>query len=396
MDPAILQDTIRLIPDPEELAKDFYDRLFAAGDDAVLDMFPVGRMARQRSRLVQALVHITATAGDLDTLAAYLTELGAHHRIFDGITPAHFGLVGDKLLAALRKALGGDEDDGGAWTRARADTWTQAYSLIAQVMVKGLTGPTELPPWWTARVTGAERRGLDITILTCKVDGPAGSPPLAWAAGQSLGVQIDAWPPAGPSRRPPRAWRFYSPAHPPGPAGAVELHVRREPRGALSTALGRSLPGTRLRFTPPVGALRWDPAAEPDPVPKVLAGGATGLAPLLAIVLGHAQLAAPPDLGLYFGARWPADLYYADDLAKLASQHQWLTVTCAVSGPAGETAGWDGPRGLVGQVAADRPGGWAGHAGYVCGGQAMTEHAVKALTDAGASPVVYENFGQGA
>jgi NAD(P)H-flavin reductase/hemoglobin-like flavoprotein len=381
LDPAILQESFAALAGRgPELAEDFYAHLFPPGGPAVIDLFPA-HMARQRSRLVDALITIVAQAGDLDALAGYLDGLGRHHRIY-AARPEHFPLVGECLLATLREAAGP------AWTEEVAGTWAAAYALVAQVMTGGLTAAGGTPPWWDATVTGTERRGLDVAVVHAKLDGTDG-PGLAWAPGQSFGVKISAWPSGRPT---PRAWRFYSPAHLPRDDGTLTLHVKVTPGGVMSTALARrSLPGTRLRVTPPVGALRLDEASGRD---VVMVAGSTGLAPLLAITEALARRPQPPRAALLFGARWPDGLYWAGELDKLAAGCPWLEVTCAVSGAVSETPGWDGPRGLIADVAAGRD--WAGRDGYVCGGHAMTAAARAALTAAGAAAVHIEDFGQGA
>lgn len=381
MDPAILQESFaRLAGRGPELAEIFYARLFAAGGPDIISLFPA-HMARQRNRLVDALITIVAQAGDMDALAGYASALGRHHRIYDA-RPEHFPLVGECLLATLAEASGPD------WTEEAAGTWAAAYALLSQVMIAGLTEQDGTPPWWDATVTGTERRGLDVAVIHAELD-DTGGPRLSWAPGQSFGVRIASWP-AG--RPPPHAWRFYSPAHLPRDDGTVSLHVRVTPGGVMSTALARrSLPGTRLRVTPPVGALRLDEESARD---VVMVAGSTGLAPLLAITEALGRRPRPPRAALLFGASWPDGLYWAAELDKLAGEYPWLEVTCAVSGPERETPGWDGPRGQIADVAAGRD--WAGRDGYVCGGHAMTAAARAALLTAGAAAVHIEDFGQGA
>ena len=111
--------------------------------------------------------------------------------------------------------------------------------------------------------------------------------------------------------------------------GTLDFHVRMIGGGQLSMALTRRLTtGAQLRLGPPAGALTLDTASGRD---VLLVAGSTGLAPLKAIMMQIAELADPPDVHLFLGARRAEGLYDLPDLEKLGAQAPWLTVTTCVS-----------------------------------------------------------------
>src|SRR4051794_23648866 len=101
----------------------FYSHLFLSHPET-RRLFPVS-MAHQRDRLFAALGEVMARVDDLDSLVPLLQELGRDHRKF-GTVAEHYPAVGASLLATL--AHFDDE-----WNPALAQSWTEAYQLVAQV-----------------------------------------------------------------------------------------------------------------------------------------------------------------------------------------------------------------------------------------------------------------------
>src|ERR1700710_1331962 len=133
----------------------FYSHLFLTHPET-RDMFPVS-MAHQRDRLFSALGDVMARVDDLDALVPILQQLGRDHRKF-GALAAHYPAVGTSLLATLEHF-----DD--EWTPELAKDWTEAYTLVAQVMVQAAEEAADSPPWWEADVVGHERRAVDVAVL---------------------------------------------------------------------------------------------------------------------------------------------------------------------------------------------------------------------------------------
>jgi hemoglobin-like flavoprotein len=91
-------------------------------------MFSIG-MSHQRDRLLSALGRIVAQFDNLADLLPFVRQLGADHRKF-GVEALHYPEVGQSLVATLRYF------SGAAWTEALARDWTDAYTLLAKVMVE--------------------------------------------------------------------------------------------------------------------------------------------------------------------------------------------------------------------------------------------------------------------
>ena len=96
---------------------------------------------------VRALGDVVARVDDLDALVPILQQLGRDHRKF-GTLAAHYPAVGASLLATLEHF-----DD--EWTPELAKDWTEAYTLVAEVMIAAADEAAEQPAWWEADVVGA-------------------------------------------------------------------------------------------------------------------------------------------------------------------------------------------------------------------------------------------------
>ena len=334
----------------DEVALFFYSHLFLNHPET-RDMFPVS-MAGQRDRLLNALGQIVSDVSSHDALVPYLQGLGRDHRKFGAIAD-HYPAVGASLLATLAHF------SGQAWDEDLARDWTEAYTLIAQVMT-GAAAEDESrnPAWWDATVVGLERRTMDVTVLRVAPDRP-----LHFVPGQSVAVECEARP---------RVWRFYSMANAPRLDGTVDFHVRIIDGGSVSVALARSASvGSRLRLGAPVGTLRLDTRSPRD---ILLAAGSTGLAPLKAIIEQAAGLPQPPRTHLVFGARTATELYDLPELEKMAAQWPWLTVTPAVSAD----PQYRGETGTVADIIGRRVP-LNGQDAYLCGSSAMVAATAERL-----------------
>jgi NAD(P)H-flavin reductase len=350
----------------DEVALFFYSHLFL-GHPEVREMFPVS-MAGQRDKLLGALGQIIAEVSNHDALVPFLRNLGRDHRKF-GTLAEHYPAVGASLLATLAHFNGTE------WNEDLVREWTEAYTVIAEVMTEAAAEDEAWnPPSWQATVVGHERRTTDIAVLRVAPDAP-----LRYLPGQSAAVECEARP---------RLWRYYSMANAPRHDGTVDLHVRVIDGGAVSSALARGVGvGARLRLGPAVGTLQLDVNSRRD---VVLAAGSTGLAPLKAIIEQAAGLGDPPQMHLVFGARTAAELYDLADLEKMTAQWSWLTVTPAVSAE----PEYRGETGTVADVIGRRVP-LTDRDAYVCGSSAMVAATVDRLRSLGMPQdhIYVEDFG---
>ena len=326
----------------------FYSHLFLSHPQT-RQLFPVS-MAHQRDRLFAALGDVVARVDDLEALLPILRQLGRDHRKF-GTVAAHYPAVGASLLATLEHF-----DD--EWTPELAKSWSEAYDVVATVMIEAAEAAAEEPPWWEADVVGHERRTIDVAVLQVR--------PRArydYAAGQSVSLE---------SGLRPKLWRYYSPANAPRPDGLLELHVKARDGGPVSSALVRRVGvGDVLRLGPPVGHLVLHDDSDRD---LLLVAGGLGVAPLKALVDQVARKGPPRRVDLFAGFRTEDHIYDRADLRRLAEENPWLTVTYAVSDDKLTSL----EQGAVGEVAV-RHGPWLSREVYVAGPTPMVDDTVERL-----------------
>jgi NAD(P)H-flavin reductase/hemoglobin-like flavoprotein len=337
----------------------FYSHLFLSHPET-RSMFPI-QMSGQRDKLVTALGAVVTNVDEIDKVIPLLEQLGRDHRRFAVITE-HYTAVGASLLATLKKFLGP------AWTPDLADTWAQAYGLVAKVMVAAAEQHEDLAPAsWEADVVHVERRSVEVAVIEV-------SPrePFPYRAGQSVAVEI-------PQR--PRLWRYFSPANAPDPSGRMQFHIQPIAGGLVSSAVVRRLgQGDTIRMGAPVGEQLTLPENGDLPDLLMVAGG-TGLAPLRAVLeqieRGWRSTGHGPRVHLFHGSRMPWNLYDHEHLTGLARK-PWFDYTPVVS----DDPTYHGAKGLVGTVAA-KSGDWTNRIAMVCGSPDMVRYTVQELENSG-------------
>jgi NAD(P)H-flavin reductase/hemoglobin-like flavoprotein len=330
----------------------FYSHLFLTHPE-VRDMFPVS-MATQRDRFFTALGDVVARVDDLDHLVPMLRQLGRDHRKF-GTVAEHYPAAGASLLATLEHF-----DD--QWNDELAKQWTEAYNLVADVMVEAAAEDDGRPAWWDADVVCHERRTFDVAVLQLHPRAP-----LDFHPAQTISVETE---------KRPRLWRYYSPANAPRRDGSVELHVHARDGGPVSTALVQRVgEGDVLRLGPPMGNIALDEDSDRD---LLLVAGGTGLAPMKALVDQVARHGPERRVDLFVGARSEDRFYDLVDLQRLEKEHGWLSVTLAVS----EDEQSSLEHGNVGEVV-QRHGPWRSRDIYAAGPEAMVTDTVSRLVQSG-------------
>jgi ferredoxin-NADP reductase len=175
--------------------------------------------------------------------------------------------------------------------------------------------------------------------------------------------------------------RSYSLAAP-DRGGQVELTVQVVEDGEVSPFLARDLAiGDPVELRGPIGGwFVWDPARSGA---VFLLGGGSGVVPLVAMVRARHDAGSAAPMHLVYSVRRPADVLYADELARRARHDDGLTVTIAYtrSAPDADARG-------AGRVTAAELAGWAPAPGsgvttYVCGPTGFVDAMAEALVDLG-------------
>jgi hemoglobin-like flavoprotein len=133
------QDLIRstwaqVAPIADPAARIFYDRLFKL-DPSLRPMFAFTDMEAQRKNLMQTLAVVVKGIDHLDTLVPAVEALGRRHAGY-GVQPSHYATVGQALLDTLALGLGD------AFTPEARAAWTEAYELLAGVMLAAASETT--------------------------------------------------------------------------------------------------------------------------------------------------------------------------------------------------------------------------------------------------------------
>ena len=350
----------------------FYTRWFSF-DVALRDLFPPD-MAAQRTAFAQALswVYGELVAQRAQEPVAFLAQLGRDHRKY-GVLPGHYETLGQALYATLRDELAD------TWSDAVEAAAEQSLNLIIGVM-SGAADAEHGPAWWDGTVVEHLRASRDLAVVRVQLDHP-----MPYHPGQYVNAAVPQCP---------RRWRYLTPAIPPDDTGAVEFHVRAVSGGLVSNAIvNETQPGDRWRLSSPHGALQVDR----DGGDVLMVAGSTGLAPLRSIVMDLTRWGDNPRVHLFFGGRYPCELYDLPTLWQVAANNPWLSVT-PVSDLRGDPA-WAAdypdvtpPRGLhvrqTGKLmdVVTRYGGWGDRQILICGGPEMVRVTKAALIAKGAPP----------
>lgn len=303
------RDALRLLrsaldpPDADnELVCTFYTRWFAI-DPSIRDLFPPD-MGGQRAAFGEALRWVMGelVARRSDEPVAFLAQLGRDHRKY-GVTQQHYQTMQEALYSSFRSHLID------CWDDAVDEAARDALALIIGVM-SGAADAESGPAWWDGTVVEHQRVSRDVAVVRLQLDRP-----MHYYAGQYVNVQVPQCP---------RRWRYLSPAIPADPGGTIEFHVRTVLGGMVSSAvISETRLGHRWRLSAPHGAMEVD--REGGDV--LMVAGSTGLAPLRALIVDMTRFAHNPRVHLFFGARYPCELYDLRTLWSIAAHNPWLSVS---------------------------------------------------------------------
>ncbi|MGV9803562.1 ferredoxin reductase [Mycobacterium sp. NPDC003449] len=187
------------------------------------------------------------------------------------------------------------------------------------------------------------------------------------------------------------AQRSYSLSRP-ADGERIELTVQQITDGEVSPYLTSVRPGEEIELRGPIGGwFVWRPR---EGTRILLVAGGSGIVPLRAMLLQR-LLTGNARFWLVYSVRTPADVYYADELAQLERDCDWLHVTVVYTRSA--APGTTRPPGRIGPGDLAAPG-WPCEDPprvYVCGPTGFVESVTTTLIGHGHSPAAIrtERFG---
>jgi ferredoxin-NADP reductase len=190
------------------------------------------------------------------------------------------------------------------------------------------------------------------------------------------------------------AQRSYSLSRP-ADGERIELTVQQIPGGEVSPYLSGLAAGDEIELRGPIGGwFVWRPT---EAARVLLVAGGSGIVPLTAM-LRQRVLAGSTDFGLVYSVRSPGEVIYADELARLEREYDWLYVALIYTRSAPPQTGR--PPGRISARDLTWPGGTAGPDTrvYVCGPTGFVESVATTLIEQGHSPsaIRTERFGPSA
>jgi len=216
----------------------------------------------------------------------------------------------------------------------------------------------------------------DVRQIDCRLVEPK---EIVFKAGQFISFETMSAGVARPVVRP------YSIASSPHDTAMISIVLNRVPGGVGSGFLFSLSPGDRLTFKGPVGSFYVrDPARD-----LLFVATGTGIAPIRSMVLGLLEQGHNGSIQLYWGLRSQRDLYYQEELERLARRHPNFSSTVTLSRPEGA---WPGPTGRVTTLVAERVQSVKNLAVYLCGNNAMIREVTGLINQKGLCPVYREIY----
>ncbi|MGJ9423629.1 ferredoxin reductase [Aeromicrobium sp. CF3.5] len=236
--------------------------------------------------------------------------------------------------------------------------------------------------WLRARVSGTRLETRDARTLTLEVPGWPGHDP-----GQHVDVRLTA-------EDGYMAQRSYSIASV-GSPGSLELTIQKVSTGEVSPYFVETIQvGDEFELRGPIGGwFRWTGQLDH---PVTLLGGGSGIVPLMAMLRARVDSTSRSPFHLVYSARNPDDIFYADELHRIASSCEGVTISYVFT-----RSGLPGHDREPGRLRAEDlpvPSSSAGiqqPRAYVCGPNGFVEAASQILLERGypASAIRTERFG---
>lgn len=307
----------------------FYKRLL----DAHPELKNVFNMAhqeqgQQQQALARAVYAYAEHIEDPTSLMAMLKTIANKHASL-GVSPEHYPIVGEHLLAAIREVLGA------AATDEIISAWAQAYGNLADVLMGMETelyeqSTSRLGGWTGWRLFVVREKRPESSVITSFILEPAdGGVVENFEPGQYISLAIDV-PALGLQQI-----RQYSLSDMPN-GHSYRISVKREdgggvnPPGFVSCLLHEHVNvGDEVRLAAPYGTFHIDVNAR---TPIVLISGGVGLTPMISMLKRAIQ---DPQRQVVFvhGARNSKVQAMRERLREIAKSHANFRLTVYYSEP---------------------------------------------------------------
>lgn len=229
---------------------------------------------------------------------------------------------------------------------------------------------------FTATVSRIRDLTHDVREITLRLVVP---PAINFKAGQFISFEVVHPQSQRPVVRP------YSIASPPSRPD-IDLVLNLVPGGPGSTYLFGLKEGDETRFTGPAGSfyLREDVSRT-----HLFVATGTGIAPLRSMLHALIERGGSRPVILYWGLRSLPDLYYQDELARLAGTHPNFSFITTLSRPESD---WTGERGRVTRLVEERIASVQDLAVYLCGNGGMIKEVSEIIRKKGLCPIYREKY----
>jgi Na+-transporting NADH:ubiquinone oxidoreductase subunit F len=293
----------------------------------------------------------------------------ADQKIFLATACGGHGFCG---LCRVRVRQGGGPATERETKRLGEDLLRQGWRLACQIIVESdlsieVSADVLKKGQFKAACSGIEDLTHDVRRLRLELQTP---PTISFVPGQYIQFRCPPYPGS-----PEEVSREYSIASDPAQAHAIELIMRRVPKGICTTYCFEGLKvGDPVTFSGPHGDFQLSDSN----APMIFVAGGSGMAPFVSILHHMANTRSDRKATLFFGGNRPKDLYLLDEMRRFEARLPGFRFVPVVAKD-GDESGWTGQTGLVTEAVQRTYSSLAGYEGYLCGPPAMIDASVGVL-----------------
>lgn len=303
-----------------DITKVFYANMLGAHPE-LKNLFNMGNQASgvQQQSLASALFAYAANIANPAALAPVVTRI-VHKHAAVGLTAAHYPIVAEHLLGAIKQVLGDAASDD------LLSAWGEAYWLLANLLIeeeKKLYAATATTPGALKTLKVVRKVFESEHIASFYLQTEDGQRPGDFQPGQYISVEMQF---DGGQRRQLRQYSLSdSQAAPWWRISVKREQAQDQPQGQVSNWLHDEVEvGASIQATPAFGDFMLTPVVSERPL--VLLSAGVGITPMLSMLNSVRDLA--PQRQVYFAhaARSPAWQAHSLDLQEACSRMSALEI----------------------------------------------------------------------